>query len=97
MKWFYALLPFSFPLILLAVVLIFLLCTRPSPEPPAAGPSIYITRTDRAVTIDRKPLWILEYTVDGVLQTPAFTSREAMARYAEYLETIGEVYQREEE
>jgi hypothetical protein len=70
--------------------------TKP-PESPAARPSIYITRMDHAVTIERKPLWILEYTVDGVLQAPAFTSQEAMTRYVEYLETIGEMYRGEEE
>jgi hypothetical protein len=99
MKWFYALLPYSFPLIVFAVVLISLLYTGPSPEqpePPPAGPSIYITRTDHVLTLEGETVWILEYTVDGYWQAPAFTGREAMERYAEYLGTIGEVYRGEE-
>jgi hypothetical protein len=100
MKWFYAYEPFFFPLTLLAVVLIFMLCTRPvpkPPEPPGAGPSIYITRTDHAMTLEGETLWILEYTVDGAWQSPAFHSQEAMTRYVEYLGTIGEVYRGEGE
>jgi hypothetical protein len=70
------------------------------PEPdiqPDAGPSIYITRTDRVLTLGGETVWILEYTVDGRFEAPAFTSREAMAEYREYLDTIGKVYRREEE
>jgi hypothetical protein len=39
----------------------------------------------------------LEYTINGETQNPGFDSQEAMTRYAEYLETIGDVYRREEE
>jgi hypothetical protein len=60
-------------------------------------PSIYITRTDRVLTLGGETVWILEYTVDGRFEAPAFTSREAMAEYREYLDTIGTVYRRKEE
>jgi hypothetical protein len=79
-------------IIALAVIV---LCRKPAPEPPGAGPSIYITRTDHALTLEGETLWILEYTVDGAWQSPAFHSQEAMTRYVEYLETIGEVYRGE--
>jgi hypothetical protein len=71
-----------------------------TPEPglqPEAGPSIYITRTGRFLTPGGETVWILEYTVDGRFQSPAFHSQEAMAEYREYLDTIGKVYRREEE
>jgi hypothetical protein len=71
-----------------------------TPEPgiqPEAGPSIYITRTGRFLTLEGETVWILEYTVDGRFQSPAFHSLEAMAEYREYLDTIGKVYQGEEE
>jgi hypothetical protein len=58
--------------------------------------SVYITRTGRIHTIEGKEMWVLEYTVNGELHAPAFDSREAMAEYREYLDTIGRVYQKEE-
>jgi hypothetical protein len=68
------------------------------PDPVArteAGPSIYITRTDHILTLGGETVWILEYTVDGRFEAPAFTSQEAMTEYREYLDTIGTVYRRE--
>jgi hypothetical protein len=60
-------------------------------------PDIYITRTDSYRTIDGNIIWVLEYTVNGAVQNPGFNSQEAMTRFREYLDTIGNVYQREEE
>jgi hypothetical protein len=65
------------------------------PEEDGTKPSIYITRTSQATTFDGKTVWILEYTVDGLVQSPLFNSREAMTEYREYLDTIGTVYQRD--
>jgi hypothetical protein len=67
------------------------------PEEGGTKPSIYITRTDQVRTIEGKTVWILEYTVDGIVQAPFFNSQEAMTRYRAYLDTIGTVYEREEE
>jgi hypothetical protein len=64
---------------------------------PETGPAIYITRTDCIRTMDGRDVWILEYTIDGIWQSPAFNSLGAMTEYREYLDTIGRVYQREEE
>jgi hypothetical protein len=64
---------------------------------PEIKPSIYITRTDHFRTLNGEMVWILEYTIDGHLQTPAFPSQEAMAEYREYLNTIGTVYRNVEE
>jgi hypothetical protein len=47
--------------------------------------------------MDGRDIWILEHTIDGIWQSPAFNSREAMIEYREYLDTIGKVYQREED
>jgi hypothetical protein len=63
--------------------------------PPDQKPSFYITRTDTYRTIEGKEMWLMEYTIDGILQGTMFNSREAMTEYREYLETIGRVYQRE--
>jgi hypothetical protein len=63
----------------------------------AAKPDIYITRTDSYRTIEGNVIWVLEYAIDGVVQNPGFNSREAMTRFREYMDTIGKVYQREEE
>jgi hypothetical protein len=60
-------------------------------------PNIYITRTDRIRTMDGDELHIMEYAIDGKIQSAVFNSQEAMTRYWEYLHTIGKVYQREEE
>jgi hypothetical protein len=65
------------------------------PEEGGAKPSIYITRTDQVRTIGGKTVWILEYTVDGIVQAPIFNSQEAMTKYRAYLDTIGTVYQQE--
>jgi hypothetical protein len=62
---------------------------------PDQKPSVYITRTDAYRTIEGKDMWLMEYTVDGILQGTMFNSQEAMTEYREYLETIGRVYQRE--
>jgi hypothetical protein len=67
----------------------------PSAEPPESNISIYITRTDQVRNIEGKTVWVLEYTVDGVVQAPFFNSQEAMTKYRAYLDTIGTVYQRE--
>jgi hypothetical protein len=85
----------------LTILIISLLLASCRPErieaPPEAKPSIYITRTDKYRTINGDTIWILEYTINGETQNPGFDSQEAMTRYAEYLETIGEVYRGEEE
>jgi hypothetical protein len=60
-------------------------------------PDIYITRTDRVYTFEGKEAWILDYTVNGEIQTAVFNSQKAMTEFREYLETIGSVYQREGE
>jgi hypothetical protein len=60
-------------------------------------PDIYITRTGSYRTIEGDIIWVLEYTVNGEVQNPGFDSREAMIEFREYLDTIGKVYQREEE
>jgi hypothetical protein len=80
----------------LLILSLLLASCRPerAPEPPR--PSIYITRTDHIRTLEGETVWLLEYTVDGYYQSPAFSSQEAMTRYAEYLGTIGAVYRREE-
>jgi hypothetical protein len=62
-----------------------------------AKPDIYITRTDSYRTIEGNIIWVLEYTVNGVVQNPGFNSQKAMTEYVEYLDTIGKVYQREGE
>jgi hypothetical protein len=83
-------------LVLFAVFgLDFIGCKKPSK--PEAKPSIYITRTDRFLDLNGETVWLLEYTIDGRFQSPAFHSLEAMAKYREYLDTIGKVYRREEE
>jgi hypothetical protein len=86
------------------VVLFILICTDSGndkiPEPsiqPETKPSIYITRTDHVRTLEGETVWILEYTVDGRFEAPAFTSQEAMTEYREYLDTIGMVYRRDSE
>jgi hypothetical protein len=40
---------------------------------------------------------VLEYTINGVVQSPGFNSQKAMTEFREYLDTIGRVYRREEE
>jgi hypothetical protein len=67
------------------------------PQINITRPSIYITRTDRFLDLNGETVWLLEYTIDGRFQSPAFHSLEAMAEYREYLDTIGKVYRREEE
>jgi hypothetical protein len=68
-----------------------------NPNIYVAKPSIYITRTNRFLDLNGETVWLLEYTIDGRFQSPAFHSLEAMAEYRGYLDTIGKVYQREEE
>jgi hypothetical protein len=60
-------------------------------------PDIYITRTDSYRTLEGNVIWILEYTVDGIAQNPGFNSLKAMIEFREYLDTVGRVYQTEEE
>jgi hypothetical protein len=83
--------------IIIVVVGNFVSVSQSFPKQPESAKSIYITRTDHVLTFEGETVWILEYTVDGRLEAPAFTSQEAMTRYREYLDTIGTVYQREEE
>jgi hypothetical protein len=87
--------------ILVCILAGFLLLYALSPENKVPGPesvpSIYITRTDRFLDLNGETVWLLEYTIDGRFQSPAFHSLEAMAAYREYLDTIGKVYRREEE
>jgi hypothetical protein len=64
-------------------------------ELPRGNPNIYIPRTDHILTFDGGEAWVLEYTVNGVLQTPVFDSQKAMTEYREYLDTIGNVYRKE--
>jgi hypothetical protein len=68
---------------------------KPTPVSKPPELSVYIIRTSRIHTIEGKKMWVLEYTVNGELHTPAFDSREAMDEYRDYLGTIGRVYQRE--
>jgi hypothetical protein len=64
-------------------------------ELPSGKPNIYITRTDHILTFDGGEAWLLEYTVNGEIQSAMFDSREAMTEYREYLDTIGRVYRKE--
>jgi hypothetical protein len=83
-------------LIGVAAIILFASFDRPEPMVIEVKPSIYITRTDHARTFEGREVWILEYTVDGMFQAPAFDGPEALAEYREYLGAIGKVYQREE-
>jgi hypothetical protein len=69
---------------------------RKPEEAAAVKPGIYIIRTDRIITAAGQEVWILEYTVNGILQTIVFNSREAAEEYREYLDTVGNVYRKEE-
>jgi hypothetical protein len=60
-------------------------------------PDIYITRTSSYRIIEGDIIWVLEYTINGVVQNPGFDSREAMIEFREYLDTIGKVFQKEDE
>jgi PBP1b-binding outer membrane lipoprotein LpoB len=60
-------------------------------------PDIYITRTDSYRTIEGDVIWMLEYTVNGIVQNPGFNSLKAMTEFREYLDTLGTVYQKEAE
>jgi hypothetical protein len=68
----------------------------PVNEVSTPKPSIYVIRIDHVLTFEGKEVWVLEYTVDGVLQTPVFDSLEVVAEYLEYLGTIGKVYRKED-
>jgi hypothetical protein len=60
-------------------------------------PDIYITRTEHILTFEGKDAWILDYTVNGAIQTAVFDSQKAMTEFREYLDTIGKVYRGEAE
>jgi hypothetical protein len=75
---------------------LFLVSCYPVSVADTPKPSIYITRTDHIRTLDGGELWVLEYTINGELQAPAFNSQKAMTEYRAYLDTIGGVYYREE-
>jgi hypothetical protein len=83
----------------LFVVILSLLLSACYPEPAASTPKpdIYITRTERMLTFEGKEAWILDYTVNGAIQTAVFDSQKAMTEFREYLDTIGKVYRREGE
>jgi hypothetical protein len=88
-------------LVIIFAIIIFFICfwvalDGPKSKPPEVKPNIYITRTDHVRTFEGEEVWILEYTVNGMFQAPAFGSPEALAEYREYLGTIGEVYRKEE-
>jgi hypothetical protein len=85
------------PLFLFSCYLTILAVNMPDDMPSTPKPSIYITRTDHLRTLDGGELWVLEYTVNGELQAPAFSSQKAMTEYRAYLDTIGTVYRKEEE
>jgi hypothetical protein len=90
----------GFPITIFAFILGLIISLIPKGErstPPDQKPGIYITRTDTYRTIEGKDMWILEYTVDGILQGTMFNSQEAMTEYRDFLDTIGRVYQREGE
>jgi hypothetical protein len=98
--------PDKFPLIIfislvIIAILVSVLILLHSPadktlEAPTK-PSIYITRTDSYRTLEGDILWVLEYTINGEVYAPMFNSLKAMTEYREYLDTIGKVYQREEQ
>ncbi|MDR1902066.1 MAG: hypothetical protein LBQ88_07295 [Treponema sp.] len=81
----------------LAILTLLLSACYPVSIVSTPKPDIYITRTDSYRTIDGNTLWVLEYTVNGVVQNPGFNSQKAMTDFREYLDTIGKVYQREGE
>jgi hypothetical protein len=58
-------------------------------------PAIYLTRTDKLRVFDGSVVWVVEYTVDGVLQSVVFNSPEEAVDYTEYLGVIGNVYKKE--
>jgi hypothetical protein len=58
-------------------------------------PCIYVTRTDHIFTFESEELWILEYVINGIYQSPVFDSLKVMNEYREYLDTIGKAYHKE--
>jgi hypothetical protein len=62
-------------------------------RPPV--PNIYVIRTEYMHTLGGKTVWMLDYTVNGELQSPRFNSQKAMTDFREHLDTIGKVYQRD--
>jgi hypothetical protein len=86
------------PVKAVALSLAFLLFgCRPVSVENTAKPDIYITRTESYRTVEGDILWVLEYTINGVVQSPGFNSQKSMTEFREYLDTIGRVYRREEE
>jgi hypothetical protein len=87
-------------LVIVSAAFIFLLglalMLNGSEKAATVKPNIYITRTDHILTFEGEEVWILEYTIDGILQAPMFDSRGAMVDYREYLDTVGNVYRKEE-
>jgi hypothetical protein len=83
-------------MVTLSIIMGAIQCTNRPVEPPDTSASIYITRAYSLYLVDDRQVWIVEYTINGVWQSPAFISQEAMTRYVEYLDTIGTVYHREE-
>jgi hypothetical protein len=79
----------------IVVALLITICMAITSKPGEEPPNIYVTRTDRVRTFEGSDLWILEYTVNGVMRAAMFDSPEALAEYREYLGAIGKVYRKE--
>jgi hypothetical protein len=53
---------------------------------------IYIIQLDTFLHFDGRKMYVLEYSVNGSFQSPAFNSKEEAAAYQEYLGQIGNIY-----
>jgi hypothetical protein len=58
-------------------------------------PEIYIIQLDTFLHFDGRKMYVLEYSVNGSFQSPAFNSREEAAEYQKYLGQIGNIYKGE--
>jgi hypothetical protein len=80
-----------------AILTLLLSACYPESVASPPKPDIYITRIERMLTFEGREAWILDYTVNGAIQTAVFDSQKAVTEFREYLDTIGKVYQREDE
>jgi hypothetical protein len=83
--------------VLITLFIVMLTTCYPVSVVSTPKPDIYITRTSSYRIIEGDIIWVMEYTINGVVQNPGFNSQEAMIEFREYLETLGKVYQREDE
>jgi hypothetical protein len=70
---------------------------RPDPAPESPAPNIYIIGVEKYEQHDGRQMWLLNYAIDGLHQSPYFYTESKLCEYKAYLALMGNIVEENHE